>query len=926
MEVATNTAQRRSRRVRIMTAEPYKNKEIKHLPKLEPYERWNILKAAAFNTYNVASDFVSFDMVAKGMSSWSHFQKAGLMIGDEAYAGSRNFYALEDNARRVLGVGRIVPTHNGIGAEKLLAVTMCKKGQLVPTNRGRNEGLVPAVGGVLTDVTDARAAAFGPPSALGASLDLGRLEKLLSDKSKVAYVYLEACPDAWNGQPMAVENLEKASALCRKAGVPLALDASNAVAMAYWNIKTGEAEGGLLEVVRRMTAAADVVLVDASQDCRSDVGGFISSANEELWERFRNEVVLYEGLHTYGGMTGRAMEVFAVGIAELEETAYTEWYMSQLEQLHGMLAARGVPSTLGTRGVGLEIGKFLPHLGAADHPKFVLAASLYLCGGIRPRIDGGFAYHESREGSKVLNLELPRHAYTRAHLEHIADVVAMVYENRAEISGLVLKNAPEFIDEAVFDAANHRLFVTFPKPVTSARLFEPYKIAIFEPIKVTDKADREKAMAAAGYNTFLLESEDVYIDFLTDSGTTAMSGYQWEGMTNSTDTPYSSRHFADLVEEFQEILGFEHIIPTHQGRAAEHIMSQSMIKPGQYVPGNMYFTTTKAHQEMAGGIFVDVIVDEAHDPASDYPWKGNIDLGKLQAVVDKAGPGGVAYVSFEITVNMAGGQPVSMENARDVARLCQKHGIPVMWDATRCVENAQMIKLRDPAYANSTVEAILRELMSYGDGCTISCKKDFMVNMGGLLACNNDELAHDFRRMLRVWEGDVTTGGLDPKDIEALRRGLLDSLDDDYIAMRVEQTQRLGRKLMEAGVPIVTPPGTHAIFLNAKKFLPHIDQEEYPAQALSAAIYIETGVRTMERGNVSKGRDPSGNNYKPALELVRLTIPRRVYTDSHFDFVVEGIKRLYEKRDKISGLKFVYEPHALRFFQGRFEPLAPWKF
>ncbi len=910
-----------------MLSEPYKIKEVKTMPRLEPYERWNVLKSASFNTYNVASCYVSFDMVAKGMSSWSHFQKAGLMTGDEAYAGSRNFYALEGNAQRVLGVGRIVPSHNGIGAEKLLAVTMCGKGQMVPTNRGRDEGLVPAVGGRLRDVTCTIASDFPHPSRFGADVDIPRLEKLLKEPAGVAYVHLEACPDAWNGQPMTLSNLEQVSDRCRKAGVPLVLDASNAMAMAYWNLKAGKVESQeLLEVVRRMTALADIVIVDASQDCRSDVGGFISSSNDELWEKFRNEVVLYEGLHTYGGMTGRAMEVFAIGISELEEEAYTEWYMSQIAHLHGLLEARRVPCTLGTHGVGLPVNGFLPHLSEADHPKFVLAASLYLQGGIRPRVDGGFAFHHTGEGRKLVNLDLPRHAHTRAHLEHIADVVATTFEARDGITGLVLKNEPEFVDEAVFDAANHRLFVTFPKPVVSERRFEPYKIAIFEPIKVTDKDHRREAMQQAGYNTFLLLSEDVYIDFLTDSGTTAMSGYQWEGMTNSTDTPYSSRHYHDLVAEFQDILGFEHIIPTHQGRAAEHIMSQCMIRQGQCVPGNMYFTTTKAHQEIAGGVFVDVIVDEAHDPASSFPWKGNIDLDKLQQVIDKAGPGGVAYVSFEITVNMAGGQPVSMENARDVARLCQKHGIPVMWDATRCVENAQMIKLQDPAYAGTPVEAILQELMSYGDGCTISCKKDFMVNMGGILACNSSELAHDFRRMLRVWEGDVTTGGLDPKDIEALRRGLLDSLDDDYIAMRVEQTQALGRNLMEAGVPIVTPPGTHAIFLDAKRFLPHIDQDEYPAQALAAAIYIETGVRAMERGNVSKGRDPEGNNYRPPLELVRLTIPRRVYTDSHFDFVVEGIRRLYEKRNEISGLKFVYEPRALRFFQGRFEPLRPWTF
>ena len=280
-----------------------------------------------------------------------------------------------------------------------------------------------------------------------------------------------------------------------------------------------------------------------------------------------------------------------------------------------------------------------------------------------------------------------------------------------------------------------------------------------------------------------------------------------------------------------------------------------------------------------------------------------------------------------MSVNMAGGQPFSMQNAKEVSALCQAYRIPLMYDATRCVENARMIQNRDEAYRNRSIREILQEMMSYGDGCTISCKKDFMVNMGGILACNNDALAHQFKRYLRLWEGDVTTGGLDPKDIEALRRGLLDSLQDHYIAARVEQTQELGRKLTSAGIPIVQPPGSHAVFINAKKFLSHIDQDEYPAQALAAAIYIETGVRAMERGNVSKGRDPkTGKNYRPELELVRLTIPRRVYSNSHFDFVVAGIKRLWDIRKEISGLKFTYEPQMLRFFQGRYEPITPWNF
>ncbi len=304
-----------------------------------------------------------------------------------------------------------------------------------------------------------------------------------------------------------------------------------------------------------------------------------------------------------------------------------------------------------------------------------------------------------------------------------------------------------------------------------------------------------------------------------------------------------------------------------------------------------------------------------------------VDKAARKAAIERAGEGEIAYVSFEMSVNMAGGQPFSMNNVREVSAWCQRHDVPLMFDATRCCENARMVQLGDPAYRHVTIREILREMMSYGDGCTVSCKKDFLVNMGGLLACNDDDLAHRFREMLRIWEGEVTTGGMDPKDMEAMRIGLLESFDDNYIAARVGQTRELGRKLNEAGIPIVNPPGSHAIFLDARSFLPHLDQDEYPAQALAAAIFIETGVRAMERGNVSKGRDPkTKKNYRPALELVRLTIPRRVYTNAHFDFVVEGISRLWERRERISGLEFAYEPELLRFFQGRFEPKKPWDF
>ena len=910
-----------------MYAEPYKIKEVKKLAILPPYERWNILKRARFNTFHVSSDHITFDMVEKGMSSWSHFQKAAYMIGDEAYAGSRNYIHLQKAAREVLGIAQLVPTHNRIGAEKLLCTTMLEKGRTIFHNRGKSSALAEEIGARQVDITAAKAGEYVSCDQFGADVDLDRLTSAIEKEEAgvVAFVHVETCPDEWNAQPVSLENLRATKGIVSAKGVPLVIDISNVLENAWWNRRVEAPDTPLIDIVREITSLADIVILDASQAPRADVGGLISSPDDKIFEKFRNQVVVYEGLHTYGGMTGRAMEVFAVGIEEMDRVELVEWYARQLTEFHGMLAEMAVPAYLGGKGIALDVKTFLPQLSPEENPKFALAASLYIHGGIRGRIDGQWADHTSVDGQMLL-LDLPRSAFTVNQLSAIAGVISDIYRNREEITGLKLLNEPEFVDEAEFEPSHMRLFVEFTK--RGERLpaaFEPYKIAITEPIRMMEKAHRTEAIKRAGYNTFLLDSEEVYIDLLTDSGTSAMSCHQWEGMTDSSDTPYSSRHYLSLVAEFGDILGYNYIIPTHQGRAAEHIMSQVMIAPGQSVPGNMYFTTTRLHQEMAGGVFADVIVDAAHDSQDPFVWKGNIDIEKLTAEIERVGADNIAYVSFEMSVNMAGGQPFSMDNVREVSKICAHHGIAIMFDATRCVENAYMIQKKDPDYTHLSVREILREMLSYGDGCTVSCKKDFLVNMGGLLACNSTRLYKDFNRMLRIWEGDVTNGGMDAKDMEALHRGLLDSLDDNYIRMRVEQTQQFGEKLVAAGVPIVMPPGSHAIFIDARRFLPHLDQEEYPAQALAAAIYMETGVRTMERGNVSKGRDPkTGENFRPALELVRCTIPRRVYTNSHIDYVVAGIRSLYEKRDAISGLEFVYEPAVLRFFQGRFKPKSDW--
>lgn len=452
---------------------------------------------------------------------------------------------------------------------------------------------------------------------------------------------------------------------------------------------------------------------------------------------------------------------------------------------------------------------------------------------------------------------------------------------------------------------------------------EPFKIKTVEPIKVTTKNERKKAIEEAGYNTFLLKSVDVYIDLLTDSGTSAMSDAQWAAMQLGDEAYAGSRNFYDLEQAVQDVYGYKYFVPTHQGRAAEHIMSKLLIKKGDHIPGNMYFTTTRLHQELAGGKFVDVIIDEAHDPANPFPFKGNVDINKMQRLVDKVGADKIPYISYETCVNMAGGQPISIANIRELRKFCDKYDIKIMLDNTRTVENAYFIQKREDGYANKSIKEIVKEICSYTDGCTCSSKKDCLVNIGGFLAMNDEDFFIDAKAQVVIFEGLHTYGGMSGRDMAALAQGIRESVaTDDYIKYRVEQTNYLGEILTEGGVPHVIPHGGHAIFLDAKSFLPHIEQEQFPAQALAAAIYVETGVRAMERGNVSAGRNPeTGENFKPKLELVRLTIPRRVYTQSHLDYAAEGIINLYNKRDQIRGLKFVFEPKLLRFFQARFEQI-----
>lgn len=450
---------------------------------------------------------------------------------------------------------------------------------------------------------------------------------------------------------------------------------------------------------------------------------------------------------------------------------------------------------------------------------------------------------------------------------------------------------------------------------------EPYKMKMVELLKMTTKTQRTKALEEAGFNTFLLRSDDVYIDLLTDSGTNAMSSDQWAAFMTGDEAYAGSKSYYNFEKAIKDIYGYKYIVPTHQGRGAENLLSQILIKKGDIIPGNMYFTTTRLHQELAGGLFIDVIVDEAHDPASVFPFKGNIDIDKLKDVVKKHGASKIPYVCVATTVNMAGGQPISMENLKELRKYTKDQGIRIILDMTRVAENAFLIKQKEKGYEKAKIKDIVLEICSLTDGATMSAKKDGLVNIGGFMATNEWDVFEEARNLVVVYEGLHTYGGLTGRDMEAIAVGIRESVNEFHQSARVGQVEYLGMKMQEYGIPIVRPVGGHGIFVDAKAFLPHLTQDEFPAQTLAAEIYLDSGVRTMERGVVSAGRKPNGENYYPKLELVRFTLPRRVYTQAHMDVVAESAAIVYERRNKIKGLKMVYEPKYLRFFQSRFERL-----
>ncbi len=451
---------------------------------------------------------------------------------------------------------------------------------------------------------------------------------------------------------------------------------------------------------------------------------------------------------------------------------------------------------------------------------------------------------------------------------------------------------------------------------------EYYKIKMIEPLKKTTKEYRENLLKKIGYNLFYLDSKDVYIDLLTDSGTSAMSDSQWSAMMVGDEAYAGSSSFHRLEDAIKKNMGYKYVLPTHQGRAAENILFLIMIKKGDYVPNNMHFDTTKAHVLHKKGIPIDVVCNEAFDPTSNYPFKGNIDIDKLKNLIEDKGKDKIPLVMMTITCNSGGGQPASMENIKKVRELTRKYDIPFFLDACRFAENSYFIKKREVGFKEKAIKEIVLEMMSYSDGCTFSGKKDALSNIGGFLALNDEKLYIEGATWLVLFEGFITYGGMSGRDMEAMAQGLEEVLDENYLETRIKQVEYLGNRLLEANIPIIQPIGGHAVYVDVKKFLSHIPQDNLPGQALAVELYLEAGIRSVEIGTVLAGREPiTQENIHPELELLRLAIPRRVYTNAHMDVVADALINIYKRRDKIRGYRFVYEPPRLRHFLAKFQPI-----
>ncbi len=940
------------------TVEPFRTKIVASLPRVVRAERERLLAEAGFNPSLVAADKVPFDLLSdSGAGALSDRQAAELLTGDEAYAGSRDFAKLRAAVTELFGFDLVVPVHQGRGAENLVARTMLSEAAVVASNvpfettvahiRKQNARAIDVVGSV------------APPFA--GDLDVAALGGVRHREGEaLAFVVVGMTCNALGGRPVSMRNLEDVQAWCRREGLPLVVDGSRVFENAWFSAQAEPAWQGrpVADVVRAIGDLADVLYMSGKKDGLNKIGGFVAVRDRGLYRRMVDQCLMFEGMPSYGGMAGRDMAALATGLREGADDRHLEHRIGQVRRLGDRLRAAGVPfwDPPGGHCIVLDAARFAPTL---THPGCALAAALYVAGGIRgaafagtaggPRGGSGGLFHQAAGAAAVnlVRLAVPRRVYTEAQLAHVADAVAHVWNHRGAIAELRVVSSPP--GRAKFatrfepvgadgggvgagveagagtdggseagtgtDGGFGRGIPAIAEPGDSVA---PFVRAVVERFEEIGHEGRRAPLERAGYSTFALDAAEVAIDLFTDSGTAAMSTAQWARQWLADDTLIGSCSAARFQEAVRETYGFEHALATHQGRGAEAVLFEVLGARGRAVTTNMQFFSTAQHIRRVGCRLVDVICDDAYDLTANVPFKGNVDLARLgNALADDD----VAVAIVSLTVNDAGGQPVSRENLQAVSHMCRERGVPLWLDATRAAENAWFVRRHEGE--SQPLGAVLHDLMDLADGIWVSGKKDLLVNIGGFLAFRDDALLPRMLDASVLYEGMPGSGGLAGRDLEFMAIGMREMVGEPYMAHRVGQIRRLWERLKQGGVPVLDPPGGHSVMVDAEAFLPHVASDQFPGHALANALFLDSGVRAMPVFThlcAGQSAGPVAGSDRAKREMLRLTIPRRVYSQAQLDHAADALVRLYQQRDRVHGLQPVEHSGMFPFITGRFAP------
>ncbi|MBM3267875.1 MAG: tryptophanase [Candidatus Sericytochromatia bacterium] len=882
------------------------------IPVVPRPQRAAALARAWFNPSLVPADLISFDLLSdSGAGALSDRQAASLATGDEAYAGSRDFADLAAAVQDLFGFPRIVPTHQGRGAENLLCRALLRAGAVVASN-APFETTLAHIGNV-----EARAVDVAAGGASG-DLDLAALATAHSGQG-VSLVIASLTCNGRGGRAVSIGNLLAVRDWCRGAGVPLAVDASRIFENAAMVAESEGAWAGrpAREIVRAAADAANVLYMSGKKDGLNKIGGFIAVRDPALAGRLVDLCLVFEGMPTYGGMAGRDMAALAQGLREAADDRHLAHRRAEAGALASSLREAGVPflDPPGGHCLLLDAARFFP--GVA-HPGCTLAAALYEAGGVRGAALPGQAglFHE-HGGAQVdlVRLAIPRRVYTAEQLAGVAAVVAHVWQHRDRVRPLAIAESPPGRNKFAtrFTCAGDAVCEAMPPGPEPTGA--PFVRRVVEVLPDPDLAARRQALDRAGWNMFALDASGVGVDLFTDSGTAAMSAAQWARQWLADDTLIGSCSLARFQEAARATYGMPYALATHQGRGAEAVLFDVLVAPGRAVATNMQFFSTAQHIRRVGADLVDVIGDAAYDLERDAPSKGDVDLGKLRRAL---GEHDVALVAISTTVNDAGGQPVSRRNLEQVAEICRDARVPLWLDMTRLAENAWFV--REAEGGRAPLAGVVRELADLAAGGWVSAKKDCLVNIGGILVFRDDGLLPRLLNALILYEGMPGSGGLAGRDLEFMAVGMREMVDEAYMAHRIGQVRRLWARLRDAGVPVLRPPGGHAVMVDAAAFLPHLAQDESPGHALAAALYLECGARAMPvaTGLHAGGQRRAGDR----REMLRLTIPRRVYSDAQLAAVADALIGLCGRAGTIPGLRPAEADGQFPFITGRFAPAS----